>query len=245
MNVLSVLSAAGRERGMLETLHVLDYTGGAVSFDGPKVVFYVGEGTPPELPDGWELVRFDRPPRGCTLDMMAALDWTRDEWEPERLLYFEDDVFPVTNAVPFMESVELSPRWAFLSCYDCAGFGGLIPSIFEVEANAPGTQYGHTNNGNQALVIPGRTLRHIVGQSIAPGPFVADTHLGWMATSPPNPPRFAMVSPSLVEHVGGRSVANVGLGLKQPGRHSVNFPGADWDVLGPEAKFQRLQLVES
>lgn len=247
VQVLAVVSAEGREGTAGRTLRELEERGRAHQFEGRKLLFHVGE-APRELPwsdgkHGWEVVRVRRKPAGTTQDMFSVLDHVaKAAPELERLLYFEDDVQPCFHAVTRMSTLDVPDRMAFVTCCDLRGYGGKLPALLEV----PSEGYdGRGHWGNQALVIPGRTLRHVVGQSLPWGLTrnLADVVLSQMACSPPMPPRFGVLAPSIVQHTGELSLATPRATLTTPGRLAPNFVGVDADAFERRHMFQVGRMV--
>lgn len=178
-----------------------------------------------ELP-GWEIdVRY---PRGGPRAMM----W----WAFERalaagvdqLIYCEDDVTPVRNAVTFMSRLVVPDRVAFVDFYDF-----VLPE--NAAAGFHVRTFATVYSCNQCMLFPRRTLEWLVQQDPFAVQltqmrghvgFATDAVLGVLLARSPWPQYLAHL-PRLVRHDGDVSAAHPQRAL----RIAHAFPGEDFDAL--------------
>jgi hypothetical protein len=220
--LIVVLTTPKRPQYLAATLRDLEICG-ARSHVGRKVVAVDGPVRDilklRAAPKGWEVIQVGPGGRGnrevfskvCKLAAGAGGD----------LLFFEDDVKGCVNAVTALELLQVPPDCGYLTVFDHRNRLPRVttPMLLRVAADEPG-EGGFW--GNQALKIPGRTVRHLAQQpddrfvngvawdtterSLT---FGADVWLGAYAASATAPWQvYGLVAPSLFQHVGGISAVN-------------------------------------
>lgn len=212
--VVVVFAIPGREETSAATLAALDGQGGAAQLDAEKILFWTGPVPPIAVPAGWRAEWRNHGERGSVAalaDFWAMLDVVGDR----DLLFYEDDVIPCRNAVPYMAAWP-SPHVThfFNPMGKPIGARPLPPLGFEFA---------------QTLKIPGplvAKLRAAPPRSLGPKDGW-DLAIGRCLHKLGEP---LYQHRSLVQHVGFTSMWTPGnkLAKRLPGR---DWPGADFDAL--------------
>jgi len=155
------------------------------------------------------------------------------EVQAERLLYFEDDLWPCRNAVARMVAVPVPEGTALVSYHDkrWRSLGRTAVGVHVVPApDVDGKGFW----GSQALSIPRRALEYLATRD----PYAIRTANtarncdrvleDYVAVSPW--PRIAYHAPSLIRHVGEVSVAHPDR-TNPPTHIPWNYAGDDFDAL--------------
>jgi len=213
-SVVVVFAIPGREDVTAATLAALDGPGGGSKLKCEKVLFWTGPVAPIAVPDGWRAVWRDHDKRGSVAalaDFWAMLDVVGDR----DLLFFEDDVRPCVNALPYMA--------AWSSPYVTHFFNGGRQPLGPRKLPPGGFEF------SQALKIPTRIVARLRAEP-ATSRGLKD---GWDLAIGRQLHR--MGEPlyqhrSLVQHVGFKSMWTPGnnLAKRLPG---PDFPGVDFDAL--------------
>lgn len=167
----------------------------------------------------------------------------------ERVLFLEDDVLPCRNALRFIRTFEIPNDLAFVSFFEMKEelkptSGGLtrIP-CYGLQADSihteglPFRQFTRFYCGNQCLLMPRRTIDHLVkcdpfDPQLPADPYMyssysSDGVMGWHLSRSCWPAYGAMY-PCLVEHIGEVSTWTE---ENLDGRRAQNFSGGDFDAL--------------
>lgn len=242
---LTVVTTTSRPHYLQATLDSIDRNGGA-TFPGEKHLYVDGhlEGwSPPTLPPSWTIYPWgewgEGWPRGNAYNTINVLRLAAAERVPY-LLYFEDDIALTRNAVSVMEDLIVPPDCFALQFCDLKQHGDprndklrlLRQPIGDDESNTfdltrPGPMWGL-----QALKFHPMFLRAFA-QAKAPTLWArmhhSDILLSRVAVETAFP-YLGIVSPSLVQHIGLKSMVNPGDGLTRRGRAAHNFPGENFDA---------------
>jgi len=104
--VVVVFAIPGREDVTGATLDALDGPGGASTLTCERLLFWSAPTQPIAVPAGWRAHWHEQAARGSVAamgDFVAMLDVVGDR----DLLFFEDDVYPCKNAVPYIARLAL------------------------------------------------------------------------------------------------------------------------------------------
>lgn len=158
--MIAVFSRPGREQLAARTLALLDSQGGAARCPGDRVLWWVGETSPPREPIGW-LVEWRRRPLGGPavdfFEMLRVLSAAATD-----LTVFEDDIVPCRNLALYVERRPV--EW--------------LTSYFNPWRRPVGTHLLSASVGfdcSQAITIPARLVERLAA-SVDPGP--AENHKG-------------------------------------------------------------------
>lgn len=215
-----IVSTTQRSRDYLsDTVRRIDQTGGlsykrTIYCDGPF------SGTQPA---GWGLVQ-TKERAGSRVALLNALRGVTND-----VLLLEDDLALCANAVTAMVSYPIPNDAAFVSFFDertPPGARGL-----QIRSLDEGSFWG-----TLAIKLPARFIPYLYARSFATNGLChgRDYALQYFAKRSPWP-RYGLVFPNLVQHVGDESSVNSSraaqmhaAGLK---RQSQNYPGDTYDAL--------------
>lgn len=229
---VAMMSVAGREEITADTCASLMGRGGLAELGVVPVLHYQSiPGRPSPTAPGWVITsrelaenlaevprRFrDKRRRSPWLDFAHVLEM----FEPGvPALFFEDDLVACTNAVKRMATLEVPADVGLVSFFD-----------FRNEWTRPGLWRNPTDrefHGAQALLIPAPVVARL--QELALQPTALRCWDVWLGRAVAELGlKVAHYAPSLVEHVGMYSM--YAPGTERP--MANNFPGEDFDALGP------------
>jgi hypothetical protein len=191
-----------------------------------RLVLVDGE-LPEVMPPGWDFET--RWPRAGPRVMLWWAFERAIAAGVERLIYCEDDITPVRNAVRYFQRLQV-PESAALVSFHAGELDG--------QERAPGLYRLNMSSafwGNQCLLIPRRTFTWLATRdpvSVFPEQRRGNVYTGsdlvlghFLATSPW--PQYVVQMPRLVRHDGDVSAAHPD---KAP-RCTLAFPGEDFDAL--------------
>lgn len=204
----------GREDISRATLAALDGPGGGSKLTCDRILFWTGTAPPIEAPPGWITWHNNHSERGSAAalaDFWRVLDVVGDR----DLIFFEDDVLPCRNALPYM--------LAWPSPYVTHFFNGGWFALGPRKLPKGGFEY------SQAIKLPARIVRALRANP----PKSLGPRDGWDLAI--GRQLAAMGEPlyqhrSLVQHVGFTSMWQPGNNLAKR-RPAHDFPGADFDAL--------------
>ncbi len=218
---LTVLHNPARPEYLQRTLLELDSAGAAqLGAKGELFRWIAVDGDPDAVnaPPGWSKGSVGNGSTGTRRALQRIVQAGADAGAPH-LLYFEDDVIASKNAVSALQLIPVHPRAGFLVA--CNTRDGItddrrpfprparpFPRLALVAADGNLTPGGFW--GTQALKLPGRTLAHLARLTIPDSDPVrsGDVWLGENAASRAAPwPEFAVLVPSIFQHIGARSLA--------------------------------------
>lgn len=221
---LTVLTSPKRQEYLADTLRSWEAAGADFfegwSGEGRKIVFVdgeVGEIDPAIIPFGWTVspIWIGGASRGNTRSMFRVLQMAGAAFRNvERLVFSEDDVKVARRAFRDIVTYPLFPGYGF------ATFCNLNGPAVQKPSSGLDTYVGHVQHiGNQCLLFDTMMLRAAAAYELSdelaatPADLVAGLLFGpWDA-----------VSPSLVQHVGDRSLDWPGKTLKELGRQAQDF----------------------
>jgi len=242
---ITVVTTPRRPEYLEATVSAIDSTGGK-EFDGERRLFTDGDGDQLEWrpPADWQVFSRGRTYRGNSFNAIRVCRDAAIAGTPY-ILFFEDDIALTRNAITVMSQVEIPPDcWALQFC-DLRSFGDRgtdkIRIFRQSIANYTNEECDPTKActmwGNQSLKIPLRTLKLIDKSTLIDrweqnqGPHHADVLLSLISLEQTDAPYLGIVGPSLAQHVGMKSLCNLGRNLTDLGRSSRTFPGVDFDAL--------------
>ncbi len=198
-----------------------------------RFVFADGDHPPDDLP-GWEIdVKY---PRGGTRAMMWWAFERAVETGADRLIYCEDDIEPVRNAVRYIRRLAI-PLWAaFVDFHDF-----LLPEgpVRDTRGALVGRAADRGYVGNLCMLFPRRTLLWLVQQdpfSVLPEQqrdglhFASDHALGELVGRS-IVRSYAVHVPRLVRHAGEVSAAHPQRSAASAARMPRAVPPPDFDAL--------------
>jgi hypothetical protein len=158
--------------------------------------------------------------------MIGKLDPTCDA------IVLEDDVQPCVNAIPAMVRQEVPADCGAVTFYG----GGLTNGLYVGRESGLHVLPAPHFCGSQALRLPAWLIGRIQAGQFDPPPWrhCQDVWLGRMIHALGL--KMAVVCPSLVQHVGEDSIVGPGAELQGTRAPTPNFPGDDFDALGPWPK---------
>lgn len=220
---LAVLSADGRDDMPSRTVFELEERGAAHVVASRTLFYSASTSSPaPAVPPGWRVVR--RPgPRGGGADFR----WMLDELEPGEAILFEDDLQPCRNAVPRMLELDVPEGCGARTYYS----GGALNGIYTGRATGTHVLSAKGFRGSQAVRLPAWLLERLRAGHFDPPHVCQDVWLERVLEQLGLP--IAVTCPSLVQHVGEDSLCSPGADLAGARAPSNNFPGEDFDALGP------------
>ncbi len=239
-----MITCPRRSEYLSATISNIEAAGGA---DWPGSKFLFVDGDEDELkwkpPASWTVVYRGSYPAGNVANTLRVFEKAAKADIPY-VLFFEDDLIFTKNAVQAMAEIEVPPDcWALQFC-DLRGFGDMrsdklrtfrqLTRNHDNEECDPGKAC--TLWGDQALKVPQWMVERIA-QSSAPQRWAskkgADVLLTLIAMEQSAAPFLGVVAPSLVKHVGFRSLCNDNRRPTDPfpERSCRNFPGTGFDAL--------------
>lgn len=209
---IGVLAGARREALTAETLANIDWKGGASAFNFPRTLFYSAPASfrAPTLPSAaWKIIR-RLGPNGAGADF----GWMIDQLDPNLdALLFEDDVYPITNAIVEMSRTEVPDGYAFVSFYD---FRNLTDGKAVAVDSTNATYWGM-----QAVRLPAWLIWRMQQRDFGPVQGPQDAWMGIIAAKLGMP---ILQTPSLVQHIGRVSLHCPGADLVGDREPSHSFP---------------------
>lgn len=228
---IAVLSAAGREATCARTLAELEHRGGAGFLRCRRTLFYSAPASAsnPWFPEGWKMVRRVGP-RGGGVDFRWMVGEICVDMDA---VLIEDDVQPCTHAVERMDEIEVPDDCGAVSFYDAGDtigslYAGHKSGIHKVPASGPNELGFH---GAQALRLPRWLLARMQSGQFDPPHSGQDVWVGRLLHRLGL--QIAVTCPSLVQHVGDDSLCSPGAKLTGARAPATNFPGEDFDAMGP------------
>lgn len=237
MTTLLVLNTTNRPQDVdyfTETVKRVDAAGASALPQEDKLIYSDGP-FGRAVPKGWNLI--ETPESVGTLPSLEAIvKLTRNRGSD--LVFLEDDIILVRNAITKMVSMAVPEKQAFLAFFDF-----YTPKGHKKGIESRQFQPGPLQAGVQAVKIPLRSLKFMWpegGPELVMPPTRGKKSFGRLYAlkfffnqlSPYN--EFGMYFPHLVQHVGEVSAVN---GLRSQkmaaegiARVSANFPGEDFDA---------------
>jgi hypothetical protein len=193
---LSVVTVPRRLQYLTGTLNAIDGAGGA-DFYGRRVVFVDGaiDRVRPHLRPGWDVESLTDgadESRGTRRTVFAILHRAAVAQVPY-LLFFEDDLVMVRNAVTAMARCVVPDQIGFLSFFQMNKGMPAAPGIHRYQ--------GRSFWGNQALKFPGRSLIQFAGTDDTPPEQYEHSGDIWLG----NRLVPGIVLPAIVRHIGAES----------------------------------------
>jgi hypothetical protein len=237
---LTVCTTPRRTDYLAATIAAIDEAGGSW-FPGRKVLYVDGKSSGPP-PVGWEL-RESEQNYGNAHSAIALLRAAARARAPY-LLFFEDDIILTRYAVDVMCDIEVPPECFMLQFCDLKAYGDPRHDALRIFNQPLGADESNTSDptrpgpmwGNQALKVPLRSLVAFTDTATARmwrrkhHADILFSNVAAEAAGPGVTPYLGIVAPSLVQHVGLKSLCNPTQGLDKRGRIAHNFPGVDFDA---------------